>query len=278
MNAVRFTAIEGIVVYSGALLARYAPALFLVIIYSVFGLFLLDFNSQQEQDWKHFAKLSCLLPLGLGSLMMFRVFLAKYVRFLPAFSHYVNFAVVGNIAMMLFIPNDSPSTYRAYWGRIICAGLAIWLCLEIKRTGSAQTCAFSKSGMFIFKAAPLRWIITHALYRFILITLPCFLTPRYLFVEAFSLSTMMFLYWLDGKQHPIENYFGYADSITAACVGITSAFSPANIEDSTLEEWVSHETLDRVFVPVQVFLLCEVASVLWRFARSVESGRETGTS
>jgi len=52
-------------------------------------------------------KTICLLPLGLGSVLAFLVASRSFQsRFLPAFTTYVNFAVYGNIGMMIGTPID----------------------------------------------------------------------------------------------------------------------------------------------------------------------------
>jgi hypothetical protein len=147
------------------------------------------------------------------------------------FTQYINIAVIGNILMMIFV-NTGNSMIRGKTSQLVCIGLVIWLCYEIHQFKDWQTVEYDH-GYFIYVAAPLPWIIAHALYRSILITLPSFDTSRYLTLEFTSLSSMFLLYYLHQQQFPsfshvhhrqLAHFFGMADTITIATLSMIFGF------------------------------------------------------
>ncbi|KAJ3132308.1 hypothetical protein HK100_005429 [Physocladia obscura] len=89
-----------------------------------------------------------------------------------------------------------------------------------------KTVEFSHS-VFLFTAVSRDWIIVHALYRAVLVTLPLFDTLRHLPLEIASLTAMA-AFWLytchfHNSKRPIEHFFGIADTVVVATACLVSA-------------------------------------------------------
>jgi len=162
-----------------------------------------------------FVKVMCEMPLGLGAVMVFAALSPQtQMQHIGWFTAYVNFAVLGNIAMMVAVPADG--TVRGVGSRFVCLVLSVWLGLEMHKV-NWQTVRF-ENGAFIFIASPLKWVLCHAVYRFIMVSLPIFENLCYMLLEPFSLTFMVLLHHgyarVGGHEnHPVSFYFGYSDTL-----------------------------------------------------------------
>lgn len=154
-------------------------------------------------------KIMCELPLGLGSVLAFLVTNRSFqTRFLPAFTAYVNFAVYGNIGMMVGTPADG--TLRGMCSKITCIALFIWIVQQGYRV--RWKTIVLHDNLFVFTAASKSWIFAHAVYRFVLLTLPCFGSGRrHRLLEFYSLTMTFAL--SSASQLPFEYCFGMADTL-----------------------------------------------------------------
>lgn len=220
-----------------------------------------SYRSSLSPDIAGFVKFLCEMPLGLGSLAAFQCFPAlSRVQWHRHFVMYVNVAVVGNIAMMVFVPDGG--TMRGWSARVACVTLVVWLLREMKDVmwvtqplpTQTSSSASKAQPLFIFTAVPIEWVVVHAAYRAVMVTLPAFDTPRYLLLEALSLSAMVWLHqrhvtsarrWatssvpVNGARQPppspfhLKDFFGLADTIVVATMGTTSHIADAFMMDGT---------------------------------------------
>lgn len=167
------------------------------------------------------AKIMCELPLGLGSVLAFLCLRRRVqVRLLPAFTIYVNCAVYGNIAMMVGTPADG--TLRGLCSKVTCAALSLWALQQGRRAGWKTVSLHGP--LFVFTAVSKSWIVAHAIYRFVLLTLPCFGSGRrYRLLELYSLAFTSALSWAVGL--PWEHCFGMADTLVVPAAAGWSAMA-----------------------------------------------------
>ena len=240
-----------------------APQLLLLLVPAITAVVLTLFlraslsSSNDKAMWVDVAglgKLLCELPVGLGSILLFATQSVSTRRaHQRAFATFVNLAVLGNIAMMALLPGGG--TFRGETSRAACLMLCAWLLLEICRVGWLACVPVSEGrqcgqGVFIFTASPLKWVLCHALYRAVMVTLPAFDTWRYLQLEPLSLGCMCVLHSyltrLPSESPPVANvnqamkregghknvpdadvfhYFGIADTLVVATLGTLSHLS-----------------------------------------------------
>lgn len=259
-------------VYLAARASARPLALFIVLVSALAtGLFAVD--DSPTSDTAGFIKFLCEMPLGLGSLVAFQCLPPSLqVKWHRVFVQYVNVAVVGNIAMMVFVPDGG--TMRGWTSRVACVALVIWLCQEMKQhlwmtQPFPQLPLSSSSGeqqptlprkvvtrpLFVFTAVPLEWVATHAVYRFVMVTLPAFDSPRYVLLEPLSIIVMIYLRNLyrdrcdngsgvgcdtatAGTSRPskqslaLKDYFGMSDTIVVATMGTVSHIADALLPHS----------------------------------------------
>jgi hypothetical protein len=166
-------------------------------------------------------KIMCELPLGLGSVLAFLVAKRSFqTKFLPAFTTYVNFAVYGNIVMMVGTPGDN--TLRGLCSKVTCIALFLWILQQGRRAGWKTIVLHDN--LFVFTAVSKSWILAHAIYRFVLLTLPCFGSGRrHRLLEVYSL-TLTFA--LSSTSHlPFAYCFGQADTLVVPAVAAWSAIA-----------------------------------------------------
>jgi|SRR5688572_16858415 len=161
------------------------------------------------------------LPLGLGSVLLFIVASRPTKeRWLHAFTIYVNFAVYGNIVMMVATP--SGDTYRGLFCKVACLALSAWIILQ--GYGVQWKTIAIHDNLFVFTASSKSWVFAHAIYRFILLTLPAFGSGRrHRLLEAYSLGLTYLLSWTTGL--PFEYCFGMADTTVAPAATAWSSIS-----------------------------------------------------
>ncbi|SCO48029.1 uncharacterized protein FFMR_08938 [Fusarium fujikuroi] len=187
------------------------PGLLLIIVYTTSAIIVLFDRTSTR---KEMAKTMAELPLGLGSVLWFIVSgRSTKVQWLHAFTIYVNFAVYGNILMMVATP--SGGTFRGIGCKVACISLSAWIVLQGYQV--QWETIMLHDDLFVFTAASKSWIFAHAAYRFILLTLPCFGSGRrHRLMEVYSLGLTYLLSWSTGL--PFEYCFGMADTIVAPAV------------------------------------------------------------
>jgi hypothetical protein len=201
-----------------------------------------------------FIKLMFLLPLGLGSLLIFALLPDRLqAKALHGFTHYINFAVTSNIFIMIFSP--SGGTVRGIVSRALCLVLLVWLLQEMGKV-RFRTTQFD-SGFFIFRASPVKWVLCHACYRIALLSLPTFDSLSYILLEPLSLGCMVALHRLHKKRHPLAYYFGFADTLVVTTLAVLSRYpipSVLNPNGFSLPR-LSETQLDIVFIPIQIAVM-----------------------
>lgn len=166
-------------------------------------------------------KIICELPLGLGSVLAFLVATrSTKTKYLSAFTTYVNFAVYGNIGMMAWTPADG--TLRGMCGKVACVALFVWIVQQGRRVGW-KTIALHDN-LFVFTSVSKSWIFAHAIYRFVLLTLPCFGSGRrHRLLELYSLTMTFAL--SSASRLPFEHCFGMADTLVVPVAAGWSALT-----------------------------------------------------
>ncbi|KAL5349900.1 hypothetical protein ACLOAV_004934 [Pseudogymnoascus australis] len=166
-------------------------------------------------------KILCELPLGLGSVLAFLVANRSFqTRYLTAFTTYVNFAVYGNIGMMAGTP--AGGTLRGMCSEVTCIALFIWIVQQGYRV--RWKTIVLHDNLFVFTAASKSWIFAHAVYRFVLLTLPCFGSGRrHRLLELYSLTMTFALSW--ASKLPFEYCFGMADTLVVPAAAGWSAIA-----------------------------------------------------
>jgi hypothetical protein len=181
-------------------------------------------------------KIVCLLPIGLGSILAFLVADRTFqTRYLPVFTTYVNFAVYGNIGMMVATPADG--TLRGMCSKVTCVALFIWIVQQGHR--ARWKTVIPHDGLFVFSAVSKSWIFAHAIYRFVLLTLPCFGSGRrHRLLEVYSLTLTYALSSI--SKLPFKHCFGMADTLVVPAIAAWSAIAttfnliPRNTISNTL--------------------------------------------
>jgi hypothetical protein len=168
-------------------------------------------------------KIMCELPLGLGSVLAFLIAKRSFqTKLLPAFTAYVNFAVYGNIGMMVATPGGG--TMRGVCSKIACIALFIWIVQQ--GYGKRWKTIMLHDNLFVFTAVSRSWVFAHAIYRFVLLTLPCFGSGRrYRLLELYSLTLTFAL--SQSSNLPFEYCFGMADTLTVPASAGWSAIATA---------------------------------------------------
>lgn len=166
-------------------------------------------------------KIICVLPLGLGSVLMFLVAGRSFrTRFLPAFTTYINFAVYSNILIMIGTPMGG--TLRGLCSKVTCALLFVWIVQQGYRVRWKTVTLHDE--LLVFTAVSKSWIFAHAIYRFVLLTLPCFGSGRrQRLLEFYSLVLTYTLSWRSNLR--FEYCFGMADTLVVPAVAGWSAIS-----------------------------------------------------
>jgi len=193
-----------LVVVYGLLTRR--PSILLVAVYVVSAVIV---RYDTTSSPKEMTKTMALLPLGLGSVLAFLVApRPAKLRALPYFEPYVNFAVYGNIGMMVFTP--AGDTLRGLCTKVACLGLFAWILLQGWRCGWRTMQLHDR--LLVFTAVSRSWILAHAVYRFVLLTLPVFGSGRrHRLMEVYSLAMTFAL--SSASDLPFEYCFGMADTV-----------------------------------------------------------------
>ena len=200
-------------------------------------------------------------PLGLGVVVGYPKLLSPFLiqEFLPYFTIYINVAVVGNIAMMVALPTGG--TWRGVSSRVVCLALTAWLVDIVVHHPSSHIVTVSDSGHFLYHAVTLEWVLIHALYRTVMVTLPCFYSLKYMMLEMHSLGMMICLSWLDNHRWPLEAYFGLADTTVAASFSILSTLSVQHDGEVFALDKDHAGLLDAIGVAIHGILLSAIATV-----------------
>ncbi|MCW7462148.1 hypothetical protein [Leptospira limi] len=246
-------------------LAVYLQKLLLFFIFTLSMYAGIQFLSQSTHDMisiMGFTKLILLLPFGLGAVIGY-VSLpnSKQQKFLPWFTRYINFAVLGNIFVMIFSPDGG--TYRGIISRIVCLFLLIWLLQEMTKVRFQTTATNQRT--FTFNSSPLSWIYCHAGYRIVLLSLPTFVSSNYLLLEPMSIVVMVVLYYLNKKRYPLSYYFGLADTIvvTTLTVLMRYPFPPPFQLSGPYMTNLSEQQLDMLLIPIQLIVIVFVFRAIY---------------
>jgi hypothetical protein len=266
----------GIILFLTHECATRNPALLLLLVLAVSAtIFVFDSTSTVGE----MTKTMCELPLGLGSVLAFLVANPSVqTRFLPAFTTYVNFAVYGNIGMMVATPADG--TLRGMCSRLTCIALFIWIVQQGHRAGWKTIVLHDN--LFVFTAVSKPWIFAHAIYRFVLLTLPSFGSGRrHRLLEVYSLTLTFAL--SSAYNLPFEYCFGLADTLVVPAAAGWSAIAttfnliPRNtIDDGLVSNRIGTRAdayLSAVSLVVAIFACYKIASAPRRRSRSVQDYR-----
>lgn len=246
-----------------------------LLLFVVLGVSVTILIFDKTSTFGQMAKIICLLPLGLGSVLAFLVTSRSFqARFLPAFTTYVNFAVYGNIGMMVGTPADG--TLRGMCSKATCILLFIWVVQQGHRAGWKTIVLHDN--LFVFTAVSKSWIFAHAIYRFVLLTLPCFGSGRrHRFLELYSL-TLTFALSSTAKL-PFEYCFGMADTLVVpAAAGWSAVATTFNLipRDVINNDLPSNRIgsgadvfLSAVSLAVAIFVCFKIASAPRRGSREV---------
>jgi hypothetical protein len=220
-------------------------------------------------------KTMCLLPLGLGSILAFLVANRSFqTRFLPAFTTYVNFAVYGNIGMMVGTP--AGDTLRGMCSKVTCVVLFVWIVQQGYR--ARWKTVVLHDDLFVFTAVSKSWIFAHAIYRFVLLTLPSFGSGRrHRLLELYSLTLTFAL--SSASNLPFEYCFGMADTLVAPAIAGWSAIATTfnliprdAINNDLLSNRIGTDAdayLSAVSLAVAIFACFKIASAPRRGSRGV---------
>jgi hypothetical protein len=207
-----------ILVYWGAI--RHRILLLLAVLSASTTIAVFDKTSTHGE----MTKTMCELPLGLGSVLAFLVANRSFqIRYLPAFTTYINFAVYGNIGMMVAVPTDG--TLRGTCSKITCVALSTWIIHQGHRVGWKTVVIHDN--LFLYTAVSKSWIFAHAVYRFVLLTLPCFGSGRrHRLMELYSLAlTLVLSFTPSNSNFPFQYYFGMADTLVVPAIAGWSAIA-----------------------------------------------------
>jgi hypothetical protein len=217
-------------------------------------------------------KIMCELPLGLGSVLAFLVASRSFqVRYLRAFTIYVNFAVYGNIGMMVGTP--AGGTLRGLCSKITCVALFIWIVQQGYR--ARWKTIVLHDNLFVFTAVSKSWIFAHAIYRFILLTLPSFGSGRrHRLLEVYSLTLTLALSLTTNL--PFEYCFGMADTLVVPAAAGWSAI--ATIFNLIPRDVRSKEQLsNRIGADTDAYLSAVLLAVaLFAFIKILANARRRG--
>lgn len=175
----------------------------------------------RTSNLRELVKTAALLPLGLGSVLAFLVASrSSKTKILPYFRTYVNFAVYGNIVMMVGAPTGG--TLRGICSKVTCVVLFLWILQQGYRVGWKTIRLHDR--LLVFTAVSKSWIFAHAVYRFVLLTLPCFGNGRrHRLMEFYSLALT---YALSSTSNlPFEYCFGMADTTVVPAAAGWSAIA-----------------------------------------------------
>ncbi|MCW7504573.1 hypothetical protein [Leptospira paudalimensis] len=244
----------------------YRQKLLLFIIITVSLLAGIQFSLQSHHDMVSimgFTKMILLLPFGLGAVIGYvSLSESKQQKYLTWFTRYINFAVLGNIFVMIFSPDGG--TYRGILSRFVCFFLLIWLLQEMSKVRFQTT--KTNQRMFTFNSSPLSWIYCHAGYRFVLLSLPTFVSSNYLLLEPMSILVMVVLFHVNKKRYPLSYYFGLADTmvVTTLTVLMRYPFLPPFQLSGPYITNLSEKQWDMILIPVQLIVTGFVLRAIYR--------------
>lgn len=235
----------------------YRQKLLLFIVITVSLLTGIQFSLQSHHDMVSimgFTKMILLLPFGLGAVIGYvSLPKSKQQKYLPWFTRYINFAVLGNIFVMIFSPDGG--TYRGMISRFVCFFLLIWLLQEMSKVRFQTT--ETNQGMFTFNSSPLSWIYCHAGYRIVLLSLPTFVSSNYLLLEPMSILVMVVLFYVNKKRYPLSYYFGLADTIVVTTLTVLMRYPflpPFHLNGPYLAN-LSELQWDLILIPIQLIVI-----------------------
>lgn len=261
---VPFNSWLGVILILAYMCAVRSPGVLLLVVYTVSAtIFIFDRTATAGE----MIKTTALLPLGLGSVLAFLVANRPLkAKLLPAFEKYINFAVYGNIVMMVGTPMGG--TLRGICSKVTCVALFIWILQQGRQVGWKTVLLHDK--LFVFTAVSKSWIFAHAIYRFILLTLPCFgHGRRHRLLEFYSLALTFAL--SSSSNLPFEYCFGMADTIVVPAaagwraIATTFALIP---RDSSYNQTPSNNIGTTADVCMSVVLLAVAGFACFKIAKA----------
>ncbi|KAJ6779379.1 hypothetical protein PWT90_10085 [Aphanocladium album] len=163
------------------------------------------------------------LTLGLGSVLYY-LSLEPFDRAskFRAFTIYVNLAFYASVGMMIFTPADR--TFRGWCGKIATFWLFGWIVQQGRHKGWSTLRQHDR--MLVFTAVNKKWIVAHAAYRYMLLTLPVFgAGHRLRLLEWLSLGMTLLLSQASGL--PFAHCFGMAEVLVQPAAAGWSALATA---------------------------------------------------
>ncbi|KAI8905144.1 hypothetical protein EDD86DRAFT_72424 [Gorgonomyces haynaldii] len=188
------------------------PAWLLIVFNSLFLVLL-------NEEWKTVMKLLLLGPCGLGLVVVYVHYLDNTVWI----QRFVTGIVLCNVLMMAFTPSDD--TWRGFCGKLSTILLSLWLYLQRSKIEIQKP-------FFVYTGVSKEWILCHAIYRSVLMTLPYFETQRYFLNEVYSLGLTYFL--AKAAKRDWNLLFGMADSLIMPTVSYYSClFDRVSLDRAT---------------------------------------------
>ncbi|EPZ36676.1 hypothetical protein O9G_005889 [Rozella allomycis CSF55] len=142
---------------------------------------------------------------------------------------------------MVFTPYHN--TIRGLCSKVTCMALFVWIVQQGYKVGW-RTTTHNELGMFLYHAVSNEWILTHAVYRFVLVTLATF-SRRIRYLEFYTAIIVLILHRRVNSL-PMRYLFGMADTIV---VPILASMS------SIYEMWSNQsEEMLQIGVPLDLML------------------------
>ncbi|KAM3541355.1 hypothetical protein ARSEF1564_005716 [Beauveria bassiana] len=176
----------------------------------------------RTSSWNEILMLLAKLPLGLGSVTYFLCaspsFRARHFR---AFTICVNLAMYLHVGLGMLVPAEG--TFRGWCGKMA----AFWLWASLVQQGRYRgwTTLAPHDRVVVYTAASRVWILAHAVYRYILRTMPATYGAgyRYRLLDVLSLGMALLLSRAAGL--PFAHCFVMADVLVVPAAAGWSAIA-----------------------------------------------------
>ncbi len=178
----------------------------------------------RASTWRQTLTLLCELPLGLGGVLAYLSaspsFRARHFR---ALTIAVNLGVYLHVALGLLVPPEG--TFRGWCG----LPAAFWLTASLVQQGRYRgwQTLVPHDRMLVFAGVSRTWVVAHAVYRYILRTLPATYGPghRQRLLDVLSLALALLLSRASGV--PFAHCFVMADVLVVPAAAGWSALATA---------------------------------------------------
>ncbi|ATY62258.1 hypothetical protein A9K55_008640 [Cordyceps militaris] len=181
--------------------------------------------SDSTSTWGETLTLLAALPLALGGVLAFLCAPTSFrARHFGTLTVLVNLAAYAYVGRGVLVPAEG--TFRGWCGRLA----AFWLCASLVQQGCYRgwrTLGSPHDRVLVFTAASRTWIAAHAVYRYILRTMPATHGPghRLRLLDALSLALALLLARAAGV--PFAHCFVMADVLVVAAAAAWSAVADA---------------------------------------------------